>query len=237
MCARQEGRQGSARRRGQARQRASCASSRQRTSSVDRAGRSDAPRRAAHGKARRLPLGVAAVRAARAADRGHRWSSSSGRRRRRLYSRSSCRTPSAPATEFVGFENFARAVRTTPSYLASFKTTAVFCVAGRGAAASRISLLLAVLADRVMRGALVYKTLLIWPYAVAPAVAGVLWLFMFAPSIGIVTYCAARASASTGTSCSTATRRCADRDRRGLEADLATTSCSSSPACSRSRSR
>ena len=58
-------------------------------------------------------------------------------------------------------------------------------VAGLGIA---ISLLLAVFADRVVRGAMVYRTLLIWPYAVAPAVAGVLWLFMFAPSIGIVSY-------------------------------------------------
>jgi sn-glycerol 3-phosphate transport system permease protein len=56
-----------------------------------------------------------------------------------------------------------------------------------------ISLLLAVFADRVVKGALAYKTLLIWPYAVAPAVAGVLWLFMFAPSIGVVSY-ALRAS-------------------------------------------
>jgi sn-glycerol 3-phosphate transport system permease protein len=44
------------------------------------------------------------------------------------------------------------------------------------------------MADRVLRGALAYKTLLIWPYAVAPAIAGVLWAFLFAPSIGIVTY-------------------------------------------------
>ena len=51
-----------------------------------------------------------------------------------------------------------------------------------------IALLLAVFADRALRGAAVYKTLLVWPYAVAPAVAGVLWLFMFAPSIGIVPY-------------------------------------------------
>ena len=58
-------------------------------------------------------------------------------------------------------------------------------VAGSGIA---ISLLLAAMADRVLRGALFYKTLLIWPYAVAPAVAGVLWGFLFAPSIGIVTY-------------------------------------------------
>jgi sn-glycerol 3-phosphate transport system permease protein len=51
-----------------------------------------------------------------------------------------------------------------------------------------ISLLLATMADRVLRGALAYKTLLIWPYAVAPAVAGVLWAFLFAPSVGIATY-------------------------------------------------
>ena len=51
-----------------------------------------------------------------------------------------------------------------------------------------ISLVLATMADRVLRGALAYKTLLIWPYAVAPAIAGVLWAFLFAPSIGIITY-------------------------------------------------
>ena len=50
------------------------------------------------------------------------------------------------------------------------------------------ALYLAVQADRVIRGATVYKTLLIWPYAVAPAVAGVLWLFLFNPSLGIIVY-------------------------------------------------
>ena len=90
------------------------------------------------------------------------------------------------STEWVGLENFQRLFG-DPTYLASFKTTAVFSVlvAGLGIA---ISLLLAVFADRVVRGTMVYRTLLIWPYAVAPAVAGVLWLFMFAPSIGIVSY-------------------------------------------------
>ena len=88
--------------------------------------------------------------------------------------------------EFVGLENF-RSLFNDASYLASFKITAQFSilVAFFGIA---VSLLLAVFADRVIRGALVYKTLLIWPYAVAPAVAGVLWLFMFAPSIGVVSY-------------------------------------------------
>jgi sn-glycerol 3-phosphate transport system permease protein len=89
-------------------------------------------------------------------------------------------------TEFVGLANFAALFR-DENYLYSFKVTALFSalVAASGLA---ISLLLAVMADRVVRGALAYKALLIWPYAVAPAVAGVLWLFLFAPSIGIATY-------------------------------------------------
>jgi len=89
-------------------------------------------------------------------------------------------------TQFVGLQNFVTLFH-DPHYLQSFKVTAVFSVlvAGSGIV---ISLVLAAMADRVIRGALAYKTLLIWPYAVAPAVAGVLWAFMFAPSIGIVTY-------------------------------------------------
>ncbi|MGE5865492.1 MAG: sn-glycerol-3-phosphate ABC transporter permease UgpA, partial [Rhizobacter sp.] len=90
------------------------------------------------------------------------------------------------STEWVGLENFQR-LFADDTYVASFKTTAVFSVLVAGLGLS-LSLLLAVFADRVVRGALVYRTLLIWPYAVAPAVAGVLWLFMFAPSIGIVSY-------------------------------------------------
>jgi sn-glycerol 3-phosphate transport system permease protein len=90
------------------------------------------------------------------------------------------------SVEYVGLQNFER-LWNDGSYIASFRTTAVFSVlvAVSGLA---ISLLLAVMADRVIRGAMAYKTLLIWPYAVAPAIAGVLWLFMFAPSIGIVSY-------------------------------------------------
>ena len=90
------------------------------------------------------------------------------------------------STEWVGLQNF-RDLFADPAYLASFRTTVVFSslVAVLGLA---LSLLLAVYADRIIKGALAYKTLLIWPYAVAPAVAGVLWLFMFAPSIGVVSY-------------------------------------------------
>jgi sn-glycerol 3-phosphate transport system permease protein len=89
-------------------------------------------------------------------------------------------------TQFVGLENF-RALFRDAIYLQSFKTTAIFSVAVAGSGIA-ISLLLATMADRVVRGALIYKTVLIWPYAVAAAVAGVLWAFLFAPSIGIVTY-------------------------------------------------
>jgi len=89
-------------------------------------------------------------------------------------------------TQFVGLQNFQTLFR-DPNYLASFRTTAVFSIAVAGIGIA-LSLLLAVMADRVVRGAMAYKTLLIWPYAVAAAVAGVLYAFMFAPSIGIVTF-------------------------------------------------
>jgi sn-glycerol 3-phosphate transport system permease protein len=94
--------------------------------------------------------------------------------------------PFGMSTQFVGLENFER-LWSDDSYLESFKTTAVFSVlvATIGLA---IALLLAVMADRVLKGASVYKTLLIWPYAVAPVVAGVLWLFMFASPMGIAAY-------------------------------------------------
>jgi sn-glycerol 3-phosphate transport system permease protein len=90
------------------------------------------------------------------------------------------------STQFVGLENFDR-LFSDGSYLASFRTTAVFSllVASCGIC---IALVLAVMANRVIRGATLYTTLLVWPYAVAPAIAGVLWLFMFAPSVGIVSH-------------------------------------------------
>jgi sn-glycerol 3-phosphate transport system permease protein len=87
-------------------------------------------------------------------------------------------------TKFVWFDNFAALFR-DDAYFASVRLTVVFSalVASIGLA---VSLLLAVMADRVIRGATVYKAFLVWPYAVAPAVAGVLWGFLFNPSIGIV---------------------------------------------------
>jgi sn-glycerol 3-phosphate transport system permease protein len=92
----------------------------------------------------------------------------------------------ASKIQFVWLDNFVTLFEDS-HYLASFKVTALFSalVAIAGLA---VSLLLAVFADRVLRGASMYKTLLIWPYAVAPAVAGILWLFLLSPSIGILTY-------------------------------------------------
>jgi sn-glycerol 3-phosphate transport system permease protein len=88
--------------------------------------------------------------------------------------------------EWVGFQNFLQ-LWNDESYLASFKTTAIFsllvAVLGIG-----LSLMLAIFADRIIKGAMLYKTMLIIPYAVAPAVAGVLWIFMFSPSLGVVAY-------------------------------------------------
>ena len=88
--------------------------------------------------------------------------------------------------EWVGFQNFIY-LWNDPTYLASFKTTAWFSVMVAGLGIG-ISLVLAIFADRVVRGAMVYKTLLIMPYAVAPVIAGVLWVFIFSPSIGVATF-------------------------------------------------
>ncbi len=90
------------------------------------------------------------------------------------------------STEFVGLENFERLWK-DDTYWGSFKTTAVFSVLVAVIGLS-LALMLAVMADRVLKGSSVYKTLLIWPYAVAPVVAGVLWLFMFASPMGVVAY-------------------------------------------------
>ena len=94
------------------------------------------------------------------------------------------------STEWAGLDNF-RTLFNDSAYLESFKTTAIFSalVAVLGIV---LSLMLAIFADRVIRGALFYRTMLIVPYAVAPAVAGVLWIFMFSPAIGVVSFGLAR---------------------------------------------
>ncbi len=94
--------------------------------------------------------------------------------------------PFGTSVEWVALENFEN-LWNDPTYLASFSTTAVFSVLVAVLGIS-ISLLLAVFADRIVKAALAYRTLLILPYAVAPAVAGVLWLFMLAPSVGVVSF-------------------------------------------------
>ncbi len=88
--------------------------------------------------------------------------------------------------QFVGLLNF-RELFADPYYLNSFKVTAVFSVL-MTVGALLISLLLAGACDYLVRGARVYQTLLIWPYAVAPVVAAVLWAFIFNPTLGILTY-------------------------------------------------
>ncbi|MCP8940625.1 sn-glycerol-3-phosphate ABC transporter permease UgpA [Alsobacter sp. SYSU M60028] len=87
-------------------------------------------------------------------------------------------------TEFVGLENFQVLLR-DPSYYGAMVNTVVF--SGSVAFLSlSLALLLAVMADKQIRGATAYRTLLVWPYAVAPAIAGVFWLFMFQPSLGMI---------------------------------------------------
>jgi sn-glycerol 3-phosphate transport system permease protein len=85
-------------------------------------------------------------------------------------------------SRFVWFDNFEK-VLSDPNYLNSVKVTVIFSVS-TAFVAMALALLLAVMADRVIRAKGFYRTLLIWPYAVAPAIAGMLWLFLFNPSIG-----------------------------------------------------
>lgn len=92
--------------------------------------------------------------------------------------------PFGLSSTFVGMENFRELLRER-DYLNSFKVTALFS-ALVAVIALALSLLLAVLANRVVRASALYRNLLIWPYAVATAVAGVLWLFLFSPSVGIL---------------------------------------------------
>ncbi len=94
--------------------------------------------------------------------------------------------PFGLSSRFVGLGNF-EFLFTDPYYLASFRTTVVFSMLVT-AVSMGAALWLAVMADRLIKGSGAYRTLLIWPYAVAPAIAGVLWLFMFNPSIGVVAW-------------------------------------------------
>jgi sn-glycerol 3-phosphate transport system permease protein len=87
-------------------------------------------------------------------------------------------------SDFVGLENY-RFVFADPAYYKAIVTTAIFAAAVTICSLS-LALLLAVMADREIKGATVYRTLLVWPYAVAPAIAGVLFIFLFQPSLGLL---------------------------------------------------
>jgi sn-glycerol 3-phosphate transport system permease protein len=87
---------------------------------------------------------------------------------------------------FVGLANF-RAVFADPNYINALKVTAIFSICTAVLAMS-VALLLATAADRIIHGRTFFRTLLIWPYAVAPAIAGMLWLFMFNPAMGSFAY-------------------------------------------------
>lgn len=88
------------------------------------------------------------------------------------------------STTFVAFENYTELLQ-QPEYFNAIVRTFAFSAAIGGASLS-IALLLAVMADKPLRGVTIYRTLLIWPYAVAPAIAGVLWIFMLHPSLGVL---------------------------------------------------
>ncbi len=98
--------------------------------------------------------------------------------------------PFGLSSEFVGLSNFIQLFQ-DEYYLASFYTTLIFSalVAGIGLI---VSLFLAAMVNYVLRGSRLYQTLLILPYAVAPAVAAVLWIFLFDPGLGLITHALAK---------------------------------------------
>jgi sn-glycerol 3-phosphate transport system permease protein len=89
-------------------------------------------------------------------------------------------------TTFIWFENYRRLFNDA-DYTNALWRTALFAIAVT-AISMTISLVLAAAVNRLLRAGRVYTTLLVWPYAVAPVVAGVLWWFMFNPTIGILPY-------------------------------------------------
>jgi sn-glycerol 3-phosphate transport system permease protein len=90
------------------------------------------------------------------------------------------------SSTFVWFENY-RELLSQPDYFDAIVRTFVFSFAIALSSLS-LALLLAVMADRPLRGGTLYRTLLIWPYAVAPPVVGVLWIFMLNPSLGVISH-------------------------------------------------
>jgi sn-glycerol 3-phosphate transport system permease protein len=91
--------------------------------------------------------------------------------------------PFGTSTVFVGLDNFV-GLFSDSQYLAAIWRTVVFC-ALVSLAAMAAGILFAYFADRELRGRNWYRTLLIWPYAIAPALAAVVWVFMMDPQIGI----------------------------------------------------
>jgi sn-glycerol 3-phosphate transport system permease protein len=90
------------------------------------------------------------------------------------------------SSTFVGLRNYTR-LFDNPEYLNAVKVTVVFSIS-TVVLALGVSLILALAVDRMIRSGRFYTTLLVWPYAVAPAVAGILWWFIFNPTIGIMPY-------------------------------------------------
>src|SRR6516165_5681588 len=90
--------------------------------------------------------------------------------------------PFGLGSTFVGLENFSD-LFADPLYVDSIVRTVIFCAAV-SLLAMGVALLLAVFADHEIRGRTIYRTLLIWPYAIAPAISAVLWLFVLDPQVG-----------------------------------------------------
>lgn len=94
--------------------------------------------------------------------------------------------PFGLSTAFVGLLHYQRLFE-DPNYLDALSRTAVFAVSVT-ALSMLLGLAFAASVDRLVRSGKIYTTLLVWPYAVAPVVAGVLWWFLFNSSTGLMPF-------------------------------------------------
>jgi len=92
--------------------------------------------------------------------------------------------PFGQHSTFIWLENFI-ALFTDPLYLKSIGTT-LFFSASVATVSISVGLFIATMANRALKAKALIRTMLVWPYAVAPAISGILWLFLLHPSYGVV---------------------------------------------------
>ena len=126
--------------------------------------------------------------------------------------------PFGGSVQWVGLDNLLALFRSAP-YWASVQATIVF-TAAFAVVTLGVALLFAFAAHHVLRGQNAYKTLILVPYAIAPAIAGIMWGFLFNPNVGPIAYLIHAAGFRLGPAPLRGPRHDTGRARQRLEAGL-----------------